>query len=59
VRYEAVNAMLLNELLKEHANVEALAAKVAGQEEMLREVLQELHRTREPDTTGMNQASRQ
>ena len=29
VRYEAVNAMLLNEFLKEHANVESLKATVA------------------------------
>lgn len=55
VRYEAVNAMLLNELLKEHANVEALAAKVARQEEMLREVLDRLDRTRQPDSSGTNQ----
>jgi len=32
VRYEAVNAMLLNEFLKEHRKVEALEATVAGQQ---------------------------
>ena len=32
VRYEAVNAMLLNEFLKEHRKVEALEATVAAQE---------------------------
>jgi len=32
VRYEAVNAMLLNEFLKEHRKVEALEATVARQE---------------------------
>ena len=32
VRYEAVNAMLLNEFLKEHRNVEALQATVAQQQ---------------------------
>jgi predicted ribosome quality control (RQC) complex YloA/Tae2 family protein len=32
VRYEAVNAMLLNEFLKEHRKVEELEAKLAKQE---------------------------
>ena len=32
VRYEAVNAMLLNEFLKEHRKVEALQATVAQQQ---------------------------
>ena len=32
VRYEAVNAMLLNEFLKEHRKVEELEAKLAQQE---------------------------
>src|SRR5947207_5251207 len=32
VRYEAVNAMLLNEFLKEHRNVEALQASLAQQQ---------------------------
>jgi hypothetical protein len=32
VRYEAVNAMLLNEFLKEHRRVEELKAKIAQQE---------------------------
>jgi hypothetical protein len=32
VRYEAVNAMLLNEFLKEHRNVEELTAIVAKQQ---------------------------
>ena len=32
VRYEAVNAMLLNEFLKEHRNVQELKATVAKQE---------------------------
>jgi len=32
VRYEAVNAMLLNEFLKEHHKVEALEATVAQQQ---------------------------
>ena len=36
VRYEAVNAMLLNEFLKEHRKVEELEARVAAQAERLR-----------------------
>ena len=35
VRYEAVNAMLLNEFLKEHRKVEELKATVAKQEETI------------------------
>ena len=35
VRYEAVNAMLLNEFLKEHRKVEALEAAMARQEAAL------------------------
>ena len=33
VRYEAVNAMLLNEFLKEHSQVQQLKATVAQQQE--------------------------
>jgi hypothetical protein len=32
VRYEAINAMLLNEFLKEHRKVDALEATVAAQQ---------------------------
>jgi hypothetical protein len=35
VRYEAVNAMLLNEFLKEHGKVEKLEATVAQQQEQI------------------------
>ena len=38
VRYEAVNAMLLNEFLKEHKKVEALEAKLAKVEATLEKV---------------------
>ncbi len=38
VRYEAINAMLLNEFLKEHARVAELEEKVATQEKQLREL---------------------
>jgi hypothetical protein len=37
VRYEAVNAMLLNEFLKEHRKVEAQARKMDAQEHKIRE----------------------
>ena len=36
VRYEAVNAMLLNEFLKEHRKVEELKGTVAQQQEEFR-----------------------
>ena len=35
VRYEAVNAMLLNEFLKEHRKVEAQGARIAQLEDAL------------------------
>ena len=35
VRYEAVNAMLLNEFLKEHDNVQELKATVAQQQKQI------------------------
>ena len=35
VRYEAVNAMLLNEFLKEHHQVQDLKAIVAGQQKQI------------------------
>jgi hypothetical protein len=35
VRYEAVNAMLLNEFLKEHGKVEKLEATVAQQQKQI------------------------
>src|SRR5204863_1597003 len=37
VRYEAVNAMLLNEFLKAHRKVEEQGARLAKQEELIRE----------------------
>jgi hypothetical protein len=42
VRYEAVNAMLLNEFLKEHHKVEELEAKLAKQEKDFNARLKEL-----------------
>ena len=38
VRYEAVNAMLLNEFLKEHKKVEEQAEEIAGLKAALKEV---------------------
>jgi len=38
VRYEAVNAMLLNEFLKEHRNVAEQQTKVAEQESTIAEL---------------------
>ena len=35
MRYEAVNAMLLNEFLKEHHQVQDLKAIVAGQQKQI------------------------
>ena len=42
VRYEAVNAMLLNEFLKEHPKVEALEGKMAQQQKEFRSVTSQL-----------------
>ena len=39
VRYEAVNAMLLNEFLKQHRRVEAQETKIAQQDEIFRETV--------------------
>jgi trimeric autotransporter adhesin len=36
VRYEAVNAMLLNEFLKEHSTVQALKSTVAEQQKQIK-----------------------
>ena len=47
VRYEAVNAMLLNEFLKEHRKVEKLEASVAALQSIVKEQTSELHAVRE------------
>jgi hypothetical protein len=44
VRYEAVNAMLLNEFLKEHSKVERLEAKLAEQEKKIEALTSGLQR---------------
>ena len=45
VRYEAVNAMLLNEFLKEHSTVEELKSKVAKQEATIAQQRKDLQAT--------------
>jgi hypothetical protein len=44
VRYEAVNAMLLNEFLKEHRKVEAQGAEIAELRAALKEQAEQLHK---------------
>jgi trimeric autotransporter adhesin len=43
VRYEAVNAMLLNEFLKEHGRVQELRASAAEQKKEIAKLKQQLH----------------
>ena len=45
VRYEAVNAMLLNEFLKEHSTMEELKSKVARQEATIAQQQKDLQAT--------------
>ena len=45
VRYEAVNAMLLNEFLKEHSTMEELKSKVARQEATIAQQHKDLQAT--------------
>ena len=47
VRYEAVNAMLLNEFLKEHRRVKSLEATVAAQEKALQDQQKDTEALRE------------
>jgi len=44
VRYEAVNAMLLNEFLKEHRKVEDLEANAARQQRQIEALTEGLHK---------------
>jgi hypothetical protein len=51
VRYDAVNAMLLNEFLKEHCKVEALQASFAQEQKDFRATITELNaRLKEQDS---------
>jgi len=43
VRYDAVNAMLLNEFLKEHRKIETLEATVAQQQKKMEDLAARLH----------------
>ena len=55
VRYEAVNAMLLNEFLKEHRNVQELKSTVAKQESTIAQQQKQI----EALTTGLQKVSDQ
>ena len=48
MRYEAVNAMLLNEFLKEHRKVEEQAAIIQQQERRLTELERAVAELRQP-----------
>jgi Chaperone of endosialidase len=59
VRYEAVNAMLLNEFLKEHRKVEALQASFARQEKDFLATVAQQQKQIEALTTGLQKVSAQ
>jgi hypothetical protein len=59
VRYEQVNAMLLNEFLKEHRKVEELEATVAEQRKSFESTLAERHKQIEALTLGLQKVSAQ
>jgi hypothetical protein len=59
VRYEAVNAMLLNEFLKEHRKVEKLEATIEQQERNFQSALAEQEKKIEALTSGLQRASAQ
>jgi hypothetical protein len=54
VRYEAVNAMLLNEFLKEHRKVERLEKQVAALTAGLRKVSAQLQLSKSAPQTVLN-----
>jgi len=55
VRYDAVNAMLLNEFIKEHRKVEQQDCKLQEQEEMIARLQKQV----EALTTGLQKVSAQ
>jgi hypothetical protein len=59
VRYEAVNAMLLNEFLKEHRKVQELEATVAQQQKSFESKLSEQHKQIEALTSGLQKVTAQ
>jgi uncharacterized coiled-coil protein SlyX len=59
VRYEAVNAMLLNEFLKEHRKVEKLECTVAMQEKDFKAVVAQQQKQIEALTATVQKVSNQ
>ena len=59
VRYEAVNAMLLNEFLKEHRKVQELQATVVEQKERFESKLAQQQKQLEALTAGLQKVSAQ
>ena len=59
VRYEAVNAMLLNEFLKEHRKVEQLEVSVAQQQKGFESKLAEQREQIKALTAGLQKMSAQ
>ena len=62
VRYEAVNAMLLNEFLKEHKNVEGQQATIAEQQASiadLKSTVAQQQKGMEVLTAGLNEQAAQ
>src|SRR4030095_5087658 len=59
VRYEMVNAMLLNEFLKEHRKVQDLEATVAQQQQSFETKLAEQHKQIEALASGLQKVSTQ
>jgi hypothetical protein len=59
VRYDAVNAMLLNEFLKQHRKVEQLEATVAKQQEDFQAAAVQQQKQIEALTAGLQKVSAQ
>jgi hypothetical protein len=59
VRYEAVNAMLLNEFLKEHKKVEQLEALAARQQKEFQATAAQQQKQIETLTAGLQKVSAQ
>jgi uncharacterized coiled-coil protein SlyX len=59
VRYDAVNAMLLNEFLKEHRKVEELEATVAQQQKSFEAKLAEQNKQIEALASGLGKVNAQ
>ncbi len=59
MRYDAVNAMLLNEFLKEHRTVEALQASFAQQQKDFQATVAQQQKQIEALTAGLQKVSAQ